>query len=143
MNQNKPISLSSIISSFKAAIGLNVFLTLIETSLMAMIPLFIGFAIDGLLSGDNEDLFNLMAVLIVLVIFSVLRRIYDTRVYGHIRVKVADTLVQRAKDMVVSKLNARLQMGKELVNFLEKDVPELLNAATQLIISLVVVILFK
>ena len=117
-------------------------LTLCETALMALIPLLIGFAIDGLLNGDTTALVHLAAVLAGLIVISVIRRIYDTRVFGTIRVELGKALAGRSDGIPVSTLNARLGMGSELVGFLEEEVPALMNSAVQLIISLIVLFAF-
>ncbi len=138
MLTNQPISIRTIATHFSKAISINFTLTLFETALTALIPLFIGFAIDGLLNSSNTELFQLVSIFALLIIISVARRLYDTRAYGHIRVSVTDTIALRAKKMPISKLNARLQMGRELVDFLEQEVPEIFNAVVQLAIALIV-----
>jgi len=105
---------------------------------MALIPLFIGFAIDDLLAQQTQDLFVLIAVLLALVIVSVIRRYYDTRAYGKIRVNVQNEVVSRNNTLATSVLNARLDMARELVDFLEENVAQILNAGVQFIVSLIV-----
>ena len=138
MNGIKPITVKNIVSQFQKGLSVNWLMTLVETGLMTLIPLFIGYAIDGLLEKNTESLMDLVIVVSVLIVISVLRRIYDTRVFGDIRVATSVKLEQQSPDLPVSTLNARLEMGRELVDFLEFKVPELTNAVVQLVISFVV-----
>ena len=109
---------------------------------MALIPLFIGFAIDGLLDNDTTALLRLAAVIAGLIAVSVVRRIYDTRVYGTIRIALGSELIGRSDRIPVSGQNARLGMSRELVDFLEEEVPALMNSTVQLIVSLIVLFSF-
>jgi hypothetical protein len=142
MLANARLTIPTLLRTFWRKIGVTWFLTLIETALLALIPLFIGFAIDGLLRSEIDELLNLGSVLIALVIFSVIRRVYDTRVYGTIRVELGQELTARSNELPVSKLNARLNMGRELANFLEEEVPQVMTSAVQLVISLLVLYSF-
>ncbi len=142
MLRDKPLTISNLLRTFRRPILVTWVLTLCETALTALIPLFIGFAIDGLLSGDTTSLLYLAAVLAGLNVVAVLRRFYDTRAFGTIRVELGMTQVARAERTPVSTLNARIGMGRELVDFLEQDLPAILNAAVQLTISFVVLFAF-
>ncbi len=117
-------------------------LVIVENILMALIPLLIGFAIDGLLAGEFQELFLMTGVLILLTVVAVLRRIYDTRAYGTIRVALGNALIGRNPDQAVSTQNARLDMARELVDFLEEDAPEILTAVIQIAVALIVLYSF-
>ncbi|REL26223.1 hypothetical protein DXX93_06240 [Thalassotalea euphylliae] len=132
------ISVGKIFNAHKPAISLNILLCVIEIALTALIPLFIGFTIDGLLAGKSQELMILVTILVFLVVVSVIRRFYDTRAYGKIRVGVMADLAKLNCHLPVSTLNARLEMGRELVDFLEHKLPEILNAGVQFIVSLAV-----
>lgn len=142
MLTGKPLTVGTLLRKFPRRICMTWVLTLCETALMALIPLLIGFAIDGLLNGDTTALMHLAAVLAGLIVISVIRRIYDTRVFGTIRVELGKALAGRSDGIPVSTLNARLGMGSELVGFLEEEVPALMNSVVQLIISLIVLFAF-
>lgn len=123
-------------------ISLTWLLMLCETALTALIPLLIGFAIDGLLDADTNALLQLTVVLAVLIAVSVIRRLYDTRVYGTIGVELGKALTERSAAMPVSTVNARLEMSRELVEFLEKEAPAVLASVIQLAVALVVLFAF-
>ena len=142
MLNNGPLTVLALLRAFLLRISFTWLLILIEVALTALVPLFIGFAIDGLLANDTDALFQLIAVLAVLIVVSVIRRAYDTRVFGTVRVEMGKTQAARAMNLPVSTLNARLGMGRELVNFLEADLPLAMTSLVQLIISVIVLYIF-
>ena len=142
MLTGEPLTIGTLLRKFLGRICLTWLLTLCETALMALIPLLMGFAINGLLNGDMTALAQLAGVLAGLIVISVIRRVYDTRVYGTVRVELGKALADRSDGVPVSTLNARLGMGNELVGFLEEEVPALMNSTVQLIISLIVLFAF-
>ncbi|MCR9137674.1 MAG: ABC transporter six-transmembrane domain-containing protein [Alphaproteobacteria bacterium] len=142
MLTNKDLTIGTLLHVFRLRILLPWAMVLAETSLMALIPLFIGFAIDGLLAGTSRELWTLAAIMLALVVVAVIRRVYDTRVYAAIRVELGKEQAARSADLPVSALNARLGMGRELVDFLEQTLPEAMAAAVQLTIALIVLYAF-
>jgi len=142
MLENKRLTIGTLIRTFRGKISLTWCLTLVETALTALVPLFIGFAIDALLEQDLGAFYILAAVLTGLIGISVARRIYDTRVYGTIRVELGCELTGRSARIPVSSQTARLDMGRELVDFLEQEAPEIMSSAVQLAVSLIVLFLF-
>ena len=137
-----PLTVLALLRAFRWRIPLTWLLILCETALTALVPLFIGFAIDGLLASDTQALFQLIVVLTVLIVVSVIRRAYDTRVFGTVRVEMGKAQAARAANLPISTLNARLGMGRELADFLEADLPLAMTSFVQLIISLIVLYIF-
>ncbi len=142
MLRDKPLTVQTLLRTFLKPISITWLLTLCETALMALIPLFIGFAIDGLLEQNYDSLYWLTSVLSGLILLGMARRIYDTRIYGTIRAALGRELIDRSGALPVSRQNARLDMGRELVDFLEAEVPNLLTSSVQLVISVVILFLF-
>ncbi len=142
MLQDKELSLKQLLYSFRAKIGVTWGLVGLENILLALIPLLIGLAIDDLLSGNFTQLFNLAMLMIVLVFVAVGRRLYDTRAYGTIRVELGGELQNRHSELPVSARNARLNMSRELVDFLEEQVPEILTALIQIVVAFFVLLFF-
>jgi len=137
-----PLTIQTLIRTFWKKIGLTWFLTIVETALLAINPLMIGFAIDGLLEKNSTPLIHLAIAFAALIIISVIRRIYDTRVYSGMRVELGKTMSVRMQDRSVSSLNARLSMGRELVDFLETTTPEVMTSVIQLVTSLLILYTF-
>ncbi len=114
----------------------------VETTLFALIPLMIGRAIDGLLAGEPRQLAELAVLMFVLLIVAVSQRVCNTRAYGSIRVALGSQLNQRYPQLPVSARSARQDMARELVDFLELQVPELLTALVQITAALILLWLF-
>jgi len=140
--QDRLLTLWTLVRVFPLRISFTWILTLCETALIALVPLFIGFAIDALLAGQTAALFQLAGVMAALILVSVFRRIYDTRVFGTVRMEVGRTQATRASKKPVSKLNAQLGMGRELVDFLEVEMPLVMTALIQIVISVIVLYSF-
>lgn len=143
MLDNRDLTIGTLLRAFPGRISLTWFMTLAETALMALIPLFIGFAIDGLLSDNMQGLIHLGILFAVLIAVAVLRRIYDTRIYSKIRVDFGKAQISRGADHHVSKLNAQVGMGRELVEFLEETLPMVMTGLTQLVIAVIILFTFS
>ena len=137
------LTIATLLRVFRGRISLTWAMILCETALMALIPLFIGFAIDGLLAGGMRELWALAAIMAALIVVAVIRRVYDTRVYGTVRVQLGKAQTARSTDLTVSAVNARLCMGRELVDFLEHTLPEAMTAGVQLAIAVIVLYAFS
>ncbi len=142
MLAGRGLTLLSLLTVFKGRIALTWALTLGEAALTALIPLFIGFAIDGLLGGSPRALWHLAGLLAALVALAVVRRLYDTRAYGTVRIELGRAQAARSAALPVSALNARLEMGRELVDFLEDTLPSAMAAGVQIAVSITVLYAF-
>ena len=142
MSLKQPISLITIIQLNLWKVLLTWLMVLVENVMLILLPLFIGFAIDGVLEQDLQPLWMLALCLFALVIVSVVRRFYDTRVYGAIRVKLANLVERNLRGLELSAKDARLTMSRELVDFLEEDLPSLMTAVVQLIATVVILATF-
>ena len=136
------IAVQGILRHFWRPVGVTWALVIAENVLITLIPLLIGFTIDGLLSGSVSELFMLAGVLAGLIVIAVIRRIFDTRAYGSIRVALGTALHRRFPDLDVSARTARIDMARELVDFLEVEVPVLLTAIIQIVMTLGVLFFF-
>ena len=132
------LTLRSLLRLYPGRIALTWVMTLAETALLALVPLFIGFAIDGLLAGGLRELWTLTGLFGALIAVAVLRRVYDTRVYGTIRVEFGKAQVARGSDLPISTLNAQIGMGRELVQFLEETLPMVMTDVVQLVIAILI-----
>lgn len=143
MSSLQTISLTEIIAGHKYKISVTWLLVIAENLLMALLPLFIGYSIDSLMNNQYQDVLVLAAVVTALIMVAVVRRVYDTRTYGDIRIKVGLDTDSRLRSRPVSTRNARLSMSRELVDFLEHDLPPLLTAVIQLLVTLIVLASFS
>ncbi len=143
MLNGRDLTIATLLRVFRGRMSLTWGMILCETSLMALMPLFIGFAIDGLLARALQPLWQLAGLMAALIVVSVIRRVYDTRVYGTIRVELGKAQAARSPHLPVSALNARLGMGRELVDFLEATLPEAMAAGVQLSIAVIILYAFS
>ncbi len=132
------LTLGSLFLAFWPQVSLTWALTLVEVAIFALIPLLIGMAIDGLLVGEMVAFWQLGAALSALIVLGTGRRLYDTRAYGFMRVELGKALVQRASQRPVSRLNARLDMGRELADFLEQDAPDSMTALIRVLAAIAI-----
>lgn len=142
LNARTHMALGSIVKAYKKRIATTWLIVLAENVLIAFIPLLIGLSIDGLLAGRMSELVVLTLVLVLLGAVAVSRRIYDTRIYGTIRLDLGNVLHHRNTGLDVSRSNARLDMSRELVDFLEHQAPELITAIIQITVSLSILTYF-
>lgn len=127
-----------LLRHYRWPVALTWVLVLLENTLLALIPLFIGRAIDALLGHESGALWEIAGVMAALLIVASGRRAYDTRCYGTMRVRFGAEVVNRIRERPVSQVNARLDMSREMVDFLEEHVPELLTAVVQVVVSIVI-----
>lgn len=132
------LSIGLLLKTFRWRVLATGLLLLLENALLALLPLFIGRAIDALLTNQIGGLWEVAILMAALLIVAAGRRVYDTRCYGTIRVWLGLALAGRLRAQPVTQVTARLDMSRELVDFLEAEVPELLTAAVQLTVSLAV-----
>lgn len=67
-----------------------------------------------------------------------MRRLYDTRVYSGIYVDISTETAQSDTASNTSTVNARITMLRELVEFLENDMPELINSLIALVGTVII-----
>lgn len=136
------LSIGTLFRRFWGKISITWGLTLVETAMFALIPLMIGRSIDGLLNGDWSDFTILLIVFGVLLVVATGRRVYDTRAYGTMRVQLGEALAARSTANTVSVTNARVLMGRELIDFLENEAPQSMTALVQVVVSVAVLLAF-
>ncbi|HAS61504.1 MAG TPA: ABC transporter permease [Vibrio sp.] len=139
---NQSITLRSVIRLNPVRVMFTWLMVLAENIFLILLPLFIGYAIDGVLKQNMQPLLIFAAILFILVVIAVARRFYDTRVYGGIRVTLGYLVERNLRDQSISIKDARLTMSRELVDFLEEDLPLLISAIVQLIATVVILATF-
>lgn len=136
------ISIGVLMRRFWGRITLTWGLTLVETALFAILPLMIGRSIDGLLNNNWTPFSHLMITLATLLVVATGRRIYDTRAYGTVRVELGKVQAARGQSDPVSVVNARVAMGREMVDFLEDTAPASMTALVQVIVAVGILLSF-
>ncbi|MEM9199262.1 MAG: ABC transporter six-transmembrane domain-containing protein [Pseudomonadota bacterium] len=136
--QHQHLGLGQILRRFRGRIAVTWALVILENAAIALIPLQLGLAIDGVLGGSGLALAGLFGLLALLAALSVGRRIYDTRAYSAIRVHLGGALNRQRRSLPVGTRTVRIDLARELVDFLEHALPEFFTAAIQLLVALVV-----
>jgi hypothetical protein len=142
LNPNKCLSIGALVAAFWGRVTITWGLTILETAMLAALPLLMGRSIDGLLEGEAAPFLSLLGVMGALLIIAIGRRVYDTRAYGAMRVELGDALAQKWDGALISKVNARLDMSRELVDFLEEEAPVVMAASLQVVVAIAVLYSF-
>ena len=142
MFADKKLSLTTIVRAFWLQVSVTWTLTLLETLILVTLPLLIGRSIDGFLNDTWGPFLWLASAMSILLLTSVSRRLYDTRAYGRMRVELGAAVAAKAEMGQVSTTNARLNMSRELIGFLETEAPIVIMALLQVSVSLVILFSF-
>jgi hypothetical protein len=119
-------------------------LTVLENLFNLLYPFATGLAINGLLGGDFSGLALFAGIWLAHAATGVWRQRYDTRTFTHIYRDLATRVVlgQRSRGVPASQIVARSALARELVNFLERDVPLGITALFGFFGSLVMLFLY-
>lgn len=134
-------TLWALFQRFLGRISFTLFLVIAEAAVNLLFPLFMGFAINGLLASNYDGLISLAILGFVSLLLGAGRRLYDTRIYAGIYTKVAPELVdkEQKKASSVSKITARSNLLTELVEFLENSLLEVVNSFIGLFGTLLII----
>ena len=113
--------------------GFTCSLILMEALLTLLFPLFIGYALEDAMSGTYRGVFQLGTLCLATLIVGVGRRFFDSRFYAKVYKKMGALIIAGLNEQDTSTKSARLGMIKELVEFLEFSLPELINAMITLV----------
>lgn len=143
MIATETLSIGNLLRHYTGRVIVTWALLIGEVGLLALIPLFLGRTIDALLAElQFTVLFDISILFLALIAIAVVRRAFDTRAYGTMRVDLCRALVERAKQKEVSKLNAQVEMGRELADFLEEQTPLVITCVVQLVVSVAILFSF-
>lgn len=132
-------TLAGIWSTYRPRIAGTLSLLAVERLLGVAVPFVLGVAINDLIAGSLRGVWWLVALELTALLIGTGRRLYDSRVYAGIYSDVADNTAQRT-DLSVSRRAARLGLARELVDFFEWELPELLAALVGILGALTMLI---
>ncbi len=136
--------LRSLMKLHRNQLVLTYFLFSLEMLGALLRPFFLGVAINDLLKGSYQGLIVLSVVHIVWLIIGTIRHMYDTRTDSAIYVSlVTKFLSRRNTKSDVSKLSAHSTLAREFVDFLEFDLVYVIEAAYNLIGSLILLFFYE
>ena len=104
---------------------------------------FFGEAINDLIKGSYHGLIVLVIVHLAYLIIGTIRHMYDTRTYSAIYTSlVTKFLSRRHHKTEVSKLSAHSNLAREFVDFLEHDLVYVIEAAYNILGSLILLFFY-
>ncbi len=118
----------ALLKRFAGRFALTLTLVVLEAAGWILFPLVIGRAIDSVLADSTRGLYEFAILGIVTMGIAVLRRLVDSRAYARIYVTLGKEMAESAAGTSTSTRTARLGMLKEIVEFFENSLPELINA---------------
>ena len=138
----------SILGSLIKEYRLNLFLTysLFSLEMLGALlrPFFLGLAINDLIKGSYHGLIILSIIHLCWLIIGTIRHMYDTRTFTSIYTSmVTRFLLKRNQNADVSMLSAHSTLSKELVDFLESDLPFIIEAFYNILGSLVLLYFYE
>ena len=116
-----------LLKRFAGRFALTVSLVVLEAVGWVLFPLVIGRAIDSVLAGSTRGLYEFAVLGIVTMEIAVVRRLVDSRAYARIYVTLGEEMAASAAGSSTSTRTARLGMLKEIVEFFENSLPQLIN----------------
>ena len=118
----------ALLKRFAGRFALTLSLVVLEAAGWILFPLFIGRAIDGVLASSARGLYELAILGVVTMGIAVVRRLVDSRAYAGIYATLGEEMVEAAEGTGTSTRTARLGMLREIVEFFENSLPELINS---------------
>eukprot|EP00439_Symbiodinium_sp_Y106_P088086 s1_g622.t1 len=121
------------------AIAFTYSLSFLENLFELAYPWAIGIAINGLIAGEMNLIWPLIAIWLAHTGVGAFRQFYDTRLFSRLNARMSSKTVrdQRQEGAEVSEISARVDMVEELIEFLEHEMPVLLALVVGLVGSLV------
>jgi hypothetical protein len=136
--------LRSLMNLHRRQLLLTYFLFSLEMLGTLLRPLFLGIAINDLLKGSYNGLIILSVSHILLLCIGTVRHMYDTRTYSAIYVSLVTKFLGRKKSQSdVSKLSAHSTLAREFVDFLEFDLVYVIEAAYNIVGSLILLCFYE
>lgn len=120
-------TLTGIWLTYKGKILTTMGMLTVERLCGVAVPFVLGVAINDVIAGSFRGVWLLVGLEVTVLAVGTLRRLYDTRVYAGIYTEIANRTA-RQSSLPVTKRAARLQLGRELVDFFEWELPQLVAA---------------
>lgn len=136
--------LGSLIKEYRFKLFLTYSLFSLEMLGALLRPFFLGLAINDLIKGSYHGLIVLSIIHLCWLIIGTIRHMYDTRTFTSIYTSmVTRFLSKRNQNADISLLSAHSTLSKELVDFLEADLPYIIEAFYNIVGSLVLLYFYE
>lgn len=123
-----------MIKPYRFQLSFTLILVILESIGWILFPFVIGVAINDYLDDSYRGLLYFGLLGVVTLVLMTVRRLYDTRLYAKIYEHIG--LASTEQNTQLSTKTARLNMLREIVEFFEHSMPELLNSFAVLFGSL-------
>lgn len=133
------MNLSTILTKYRLKFSFTLILILLEAAIAILFPLFIGYAIDDALNGGYYGSIQLGVLDLAALVVGVGRRVFDSRFYATVYRYIGVKAIARLEDHRSSLKTARLGMIRELVEFLENALPELISNVIGLVGVMIII----
>lgn len=124
-----------MLQGYRARVALSLLLVIAEAAGQVALPYVIGRALDDYLADSNRGLVELAALGLVTMLLATVRRLHDVRLYSRIYERAGEAAFQQEAGL--SQRTARLNMLREVVDFLEHSMPELIASVVAFVGTLV------
>lgn len=136
--------LGSLIKEYRLKLFLTYSLFSLEMLGALLRPFFLGLAINDLIKGSYHGLIVLSVIHLCWLTIGTIRHMYDTRTFTSIYTSmVTKFLLKRNQNADVSMLSAHSNLSRELVDFLESDLPYIIEAFYNIAGSLVLLYFYE
>lgn len=125
--------IKQVIKPYRGRLSLTLLLIIVEALLGILFPLFIGKAIDGIINKQLMYFWQLAALGLLLIIIGGSRRLFDSRFYAKVYVRLSRVTINKMESSDNSIKTARLNMLAEMVNFAENQLPEIIQHSIGLV----------
>jgi ABC-type bacteriocin/lantibiotic exporter with double-glycine peptidase domain len=134
----------SILRTHRLAIGVTYSLALIERSCTLAYPALTGLAVDGLVDRNFRGLTALTSVWLLHLVVAFVRHRYDTRVFMRIYAEIAvhTTESQKKRGHSLSKISARVELARNIVDFFEAEIPAVFHNLVAVVGSLSMLLIY-
>lgn len=137
--------LRQIFRNHRLPIALTYSLTCFEKGLQVLFPWATGVAIDSLVRSEWAGVAILCGLWLMHLVSATFRQMYDTRLFTKIYGQLASSTIirQRTAGDPVSAIAARASLSRECIDFVERDVPMLVQTALTGVGSLVMMFFYS
>ncbi len=136
--------LSVLLRNNRGALAFTYLLSLLEQLMTLLLPWAIGVAINDLLTRSYQGMTLFVALWVLLTGLMVGRKMYDTRIFMRIYAQLVTdvTTQQRAAGAETGRLVGRSVLIREIVDFFERDIPDVFAMVIAFVGSLVMLAVF-
>lgn len=134
--------IQTIIGRYKYKLALTYSLFGVEMLGLLLRPYFLGEAVNGLIKGSYNGLFYLAGAHLLWLVVGTIRHRYDSRTYSDIYTSLVVKLMSRNRNKELSKLSAHSTLSREFIDFLEFDLNYIIEAAYNIVGSMVLLFFY-